>query len=150
MTRNRTLEQRIQRLEDIEEIKKLTATYSDHINKGWLGKEMAFDKLHGVFTADATWESAAMGVKVQGIDNIVSMLREKTAGPSLAMHNFTNPIIDVDGDTATANWLLWVAIAADGTPNEIHYSEDLRYTRTPEGWRIQALSLHFAQMLLKP
>ncbi|MEV5177001.1 nuclear transport factor 2 family protein [Streptomyces flaveolus] len=150
MPESNNLEQRIQRLEDIEEIKKLTAIYSDYINKGWLGKEMAFDKLPRVFTADATWESAAMGVKVQGVDDIVSMLREKTAGPNFAMHNFTNPIIDVDGDAATANWLLWVAVAIDGTPNEIHYSEDVRYTRTPEGWRIQAINLHFAQMLLKP
>lgn len=145
-----TLEQRIQRLEDIEEIKKLTATYSDHVNKGWIGKEVAFDKLADVFTADATWTSAAMGVDAQGIDAIIDMLREKTAGGTFAMHSFTNPVIDVDGDTATGNWLLWVAVAGDGTANEVHQSEDLRYVRTPDGWRIQALNLHFGQLLLAP
>ncbi len=145
-----SLEQRIQRLEDIEEIKKLTATYADHVNKGWLGKEVAFDKLAGVFTPDATWTSAAMGADAHGIDAIVAMLRERTAGGSFAMHSFTNPIIDIDGDTATGNWLLWVAVANDGHANEVHQSEELRYTRTADGWRIQALNLHFGQMLLTP
>ncbi|MEU6817865.1 nuclear transport factor 2 family protein [Streptomyces sp. NPDC046860] len=150
MAENLTLEQRVQRLEDIEEIKKLTATYSDYVNKGWIGKEVAFDKLPSVFTSDAVWESAAMGVKAEGIDAIVAMLGEATAGGSFAMHSFTNPIIDVDGDSATGNWLLWVAVAGGGKPNEVHQSEDLRYVRTPDGWRIQDLNLHFGQLLLTP
>ncbi|MGW2690210.1 nuclear transport factor 2 family protein [Streptomyces sp. NPDC001414] len=55
------------------------------------------------------------------------------------MHSFTNPIIDVDGDTASGNWLLWDAAANGGRPHEVHQSEDLRYVRTPDGWRVQAL-----------
>lgn len=78
------------------------------------------------------------------------MLREETASGSFAMHSFTNPIINVIGDTATANWLLWVAVANGGTPNEVHQSEDLSYVRTPDGWRIQTLNLHFGQILTTP
>jgi len=50
-----THEARIQRLEDIEEIKKLTATYGLYVNKGWNGEVVNFDKLPEVFTADARW-----------------------------------------------------------------------------------------------
>ncbi|MGW2964926.1 nuclear transport factor 2 family protein [Streptomyces sp. NPDC001220] len=150
MTDTTTLEQRIQRLEDIEEIKKLTATYSDCVNKGWIGKEVALDQLPDVFTADASWTCAAVGIAVHGIDSIIAMLAEKTAGGSFAMHSFTNPIIEVNGDSATGNWLLWVAIGGNSTPNEVHQSEDLRYIRTPDGWRIQSLELHFGQLLLTP
>ncbi|MFF4897926.1 nuclear transport factor 2 family protein [Streptomyces sp. NPDC001068] len=150
MTDRTTLEQRIQRLEDIEEIKKLTAVYSDCVNKGWLGKEVALDRLPDVFTPDATWTCAALGVEVHGIDSIITVLAEKTAGGSFAMHSFTNPIIEVHGDTAVANWLLWVATGGNTSPNEVHQSEDLRYTRTPDGWRIRSLEVHFGQLLLTP
>jgi hypothetical protein len=87
MSEATTLEARIQRLEDMEEIKKLTATYS-----------------------------------------------------------FTNPIIDIDGNTATGTWLLWVAGTNGDDGTEVFQSEDLIYARTPEGWRIKSLNLHFGAL----
>ena len=89
-----------------------------------------------------------MGVDVSGVVNIVKMLREKTAGGDFAMHSFTNPIIEVDGDTATGNWLLWVGIKAGSVANEVFQREDLNYVRACDGWRIASLDLHFGSMLL--
>jgi SnoaL-like domain len=146
MAESATLEGRIQRLEDIEEIKKLTATYGLYVNKGWNGEVVDFDKLPEVFTADACWQADAMSADVSGIDNIIELLTTATAPGDLAMHSFTNPIIDVDGDTATGNWLLWVAGTDGDDGTEVFQSEDLIYTRTPHGWRIQSLNLQFGAL----
>src|SRR5690349_12067713 len=54
---NATLQQRIQRLEDLEAIRDLTARYADAINKGWNGKTVDLDAVAQVFTTDASWES---------------------------------------------------------------------------------------------
>jgi SnoaL-like domain len=147
MSETSSLEERIQRLEDIEAIKKLTATYADYVNKGWDGKGVAFDKLPSVFAEDARWESAAMNVNTVGRDEIVQMLRKETAGGDFAMHSFTNPIIEVNGDTATGTWLLWVGVKQGDAADEVFQSEDLKYVRTVDGWRIQSLNLHFGTML---
>jgi hypothetical protein len=97
----------------------------------WLGKDVAFDKLLLVFTADADWQRSVICVKAVGIDDIVAMLRTATGGESFAMHSFTKPVIDVDAQagTATGNWLLWVSVADDGKPNEVHQSEELTSAR---------------------
>jgi hypothetical protein len=141
-----TLEDRIQRLEDIEAIKKLTATYGLYVNKGWNGEVVDFDKLPDVFTPDARWQAAAMNADVTGIENIIALLKTATAPGDLAMHSFTNPIIDIDGDTATANWLLWVAGTDGENGSEVFQSEDLSCARTPQGWRIKTLNLHFGAL----
>ncbi|QGQ95092.1 nuclear transport factor 2 family protein [Paenibacillus psychroresistens] len=142
-----TLEQRIQKLEDIEAIQKLQYTYGHYVDKGWNGKEVFFDKLPSLFTADATWTSAAMGVDVKGALEIVEMLKVQTAGGELGMHSFTNDIVDVDRDTATGKYLLWVGIKGSGQANLVYQSEDVRYVREADGWKIQSIVLDFASML---
>ncbi len=145
-----TLEERIKKLEDIAEIVNLTSAYGLCINKGWNGKSMDFDKLSSIFTKDAIWESTATNVKTKGIDEMIGMLKEKTANITFAMHSFTNPIIDINGDTATGNWLMWACINSEmNHPNHICQSEDISYVRTPEGWRINTVNLHFGQELLR-
>ena len=144
------LEIRIKRHEDIEAIKKLTATYALYVNKGWNGKSVDFDKLPLVFADDARWTSLAAKTDTVGCQEIVLMLKISTARIDFAMHSFTNPIIDVDGDKATANWLLWVAIKTGEVANEVFQSEDLTYTRTSSGWKIQTINLHYGAMLNAP
>lgn len=147
MNENKSLEQRIQHLEDIESIKKLQATYGHYVDKGWNGKEVNFEDLPTLFTEDATWECEAMGVNAKGIHNIINMLKEATADGELGMHSFTNPIIDIDGDNATGKYLLWVGVKGGGVTNLVYQSEDVVYVRTSNGWKIKGLKLHFAQLL---
>ena len=104
------IETRMQRLEDLEAIRTLTATYANMVDKGVNGKQVDFEKLPSVFAEKAHWAFAAGSVAVTGRDEIVKMLRGSTSPYSFAMHSFTNPIIAIDGDTASATWLLWVAI----------------------------------------
>ena len=145
-----TFEIRLKRIEDTEAIKKLTATYAIYVNKGWNGKEVDFEKLPLVFADDARWTSLAMKTDTTGCKEIIEMLKISTAGIDFAMHSFTNPIIDIDGDIASATWLLWVAIKSGEVSNEVFQSEDITYTRTNSGWKIQTIDLHFGTMLNAP
>jgi hypothetical protein len=142
------LERRVQRLEDVEAIRTVTATYAHIVDKGYNGKgRLDATALAGVFTKDATWTNAAFRARAEGVDNIVALLEKSTEPFKFAMHSFTNPVIAVDGDTATATWLLWVAVDMGAGGNQVFQSEDLIYQRTESGWKIKSIDLHFGQFL---
>ena len=138
---------RLQRLEDLEAIRTLTASYAHAVDKGTNGKQVNFDLLPSMFASDARWTSAASKTDAQGRDNIVAMLHGSTAAVTFAMHSFTNPVISIEGDTAKAVWLLWVGINGEGGPNQVYQNEELTYVRGADGWLIQSIDLHFGQML---
>jgi ketosteroid isomerase-like protein len=90
------LEKRITRLEDIEAIKQLKARYCeicDDLHNP--------DRIASVFAEDAIWESPDFG-QAQGHDEIRNLFSNFRDMFSFSQHNIMNPIIDVDGDRATA------------------------------------------------
>jgi hypothetical protein len=103
-----TTDERLQRLADIEAIKRLTADYAAAVNWG-AGIEVDSNAIRAVLTDDIHWKADAMNVDAYGIDAVLDIIGQPQPGISLAMHSFINPRIDVVGDTATGNWLLWVA-----------------------------------------
>ena len=132
--------QRLQTLEDIESIRKLKALYcaacDDDHNP---------DKLGELFTEDATWEASTMG-KAEGRVAIQTMLGDlgKSGIIRNSAHNVFNPVIEVDGDTATGHWrlvMLYTGIYPDGT---LHYSRIIgwyreTYARVDERWQFTSL-----------
>ncbi|XQW85470.1 nuclear transport factor 2 family protein [Thalassotalea piscium] len=69
------LEQRIQKLEDLEAIRTLQATYGHYVDKGWNGKDMDIEKLTDIFTEDALWEAPAAGVLANGHKEIIESFK---------------------------------------------------------------------------
>jgi SnoaL-like domain len=138
---DKSLEQRIQRLEDIEAIKKLQATYGDYVNQGWNDK--TFKDISELLTENATLENKDFKLSAKGNHNVSEALKQASVYP-VALHSFTNPIIDIDGDTATGNWLLWVAIQKGDDKMLNFQSEDVEYVRTDNGWLIQSIKFHLA------
>jgi hypothetical protein len=148
MSKELTLEQRIQRLEDIEAIKKLQANYGHYCDKGWKDKTMHCKEVALLFTEDATWESPNMGVFSKGRAEITAMFEDMDAGNPFFMHSFTNPIIDIDGDTAKAKWLLFVGGDTDEKATLTYGSYENKYVRTDQGWLIAAIRLDVAYLLV--
>lgn len=141
------LEQRIQRLEDIEAIKDVTARYAAAVSKGWNGKTVDLAAIPSIFTADARRESRDMGLAADGVDAIIANLPRSTSTVEFSMHTFLSPVITLDADTASGTWLMWIAPIIDNNPRAVYMSADMTHTRTGQGWRIQAIDIHHGMRL---
>jgi uncharacterized protein (TIGR02246 family) len=120
------LEQRLRRVEDIEEIRALLLAYATHLDAG---DHRAYAEL---FTADG--ELVAQLGQAKGREAIRALLDEKLGGAALprrtAFHLVGNSVIAVSGDKATSK-ALWAYITHDddGYPVILqlgHYDDELR------------------------
>ncbi len=100
----KSIDNRLQRVEDVEEINRLIVDYArgaDHGNN----REM----LTPLFTEDAVWEAKGFGGWV-GREKVIDFL-EAIAGEKVwwSLHYMISPKIDVaaDGNSATLIWYLW-------------------------------------------
>ncbi len=134
------LAERLQVLEDIEAIRKLKALYcaacDDDHNP---------DKLGELFAEDAVWEASSMG-KAEGRVAIQKMLGDlgKSGVIRNSAHNVFNPIIEVDGDTASGHWRLIMLYTGIYPNGELHYSRIIgwyneRYARIDGRWQFTSL-----------
>lgn len=94
------LEKRITRLEDIEAIKQLKARYCDICDD--LHNP---DRITEVFAEDGVWEGGDFG-KAQGHAEIRELFSGFRKQISFSQHNIMNPLISVDGDSATGSWYI--------------------------------------------
>mgnify|MGYP001282771111 CR=1 FL=1 len=92
------LEKRITRIEDIESIKQLKAAYCDICDD-----DHNPDRITGIFSEDGIWEGDGFG-KAEGHDAIRDLFKKFQKRISFSQHQVMNPIIKVDGETATGIW----------------------------------------------
>lgn len=93
-----TLENRVKRLEDIEEIKRLKAGYTYYADQ-WKYKELS-----DLFSENIKVDFGPLGI-YQGKKEVMKFYEETVPGLlSFMMHTLHNPIIDVNGDKATGLW----------------------------------------------
>ena len=96
------LEGRIQRLEDIEEIKQLKAKYCRFCDEGYDP-----DGIASLFTDDGIWDGGRTFGRAEGREGIRRHFTGAAKRISIARHQVMNPIIEVDGDSASGHWLLF-------------------------------------------
>jgi len=131
------LAEKIQKLEDIEAIKQLKYTYS-------LGCDRAINAgdaelLLTVFTPDIVWDGGEFGT-VEGLDGMKAMADGMPARITFTYHFFTNPIIEINGDTATGRWNLWAIYTwADGNDMVLAGIEEDVYKKVNGKWLIDKL-----------
>ena len=94
------LEDRIQRLEDIEAIKQLKAEYCAYCDDGYNP-----DGIAKLYMENAVWDGHALG-RFEGREAIREFFRGAPQQISFAIHNVMNPRIEVDGETAKGEWYL--------------------------------------------
>lgn len=92
------LEKRITRIEDLESIKQLKAAYCDICDD-----DHNPDRITGIFAEDGIWEGDGFG-KAEGHAAIRDLFKKFQKRISFSQHQVMNPIIKVDGDTATGIW----------------------------------------------
>jgi ketosteroid isomerase-like protein len=126
---------RLQKLADIDEIKKLKARYAAACDNNYDA-----DAIAELFTLDAVWDGGIFG-KAEGREKIRDFFRHAPAVFSFAIHNVTNPRIEVDGDLASGEWyLLQPATREPGTQAvwlaAVYHDE---YVRVDGKWLFQRL-----------
>ena len=96
----------------IEDIRRLKHTYMQYCDLGYPP-----DKLGPLFTDDAVWTSEIFG-RHEGRSAIETFFGGVSNDIVFAAHLALNPIIEVNGDTATGLWRLWMpcTIMEDGEP----------------------------------
>ncbi len=150
--RIRALESRLESLEAVEEIRRLKARYGELVDSrfgddGFLAPDRVApiaDEIAALFTADAVWDGAALGVS-RGRDEI----RERFLASTLTFswHFFVKPQIEVDGDTATGRWDILSPCTMPGDrPFWMAGVEDDRYEREDGVWKHKSMSLRVVFM----
>ncbi len=140
--------QRLQMLEDAEEIRWMKAYYAqvcdDKFTDGHVARPqeeidaMMRPMVERVLAEDAVWDGSPCGAPpLLGREAIFARLR--SSAWTFAMHYYVNPLITLDGDTAHARWmLLETCTAAEG--NQALWMSAVSeedYLRTPEGRRLR-------------
>lgn len=138
------LEARVRRLEDIEAIKQLKAEYCAACDDGYDP-----DRLAALFTEEAVWDGGRTFGVAEGREAIRAHFRGASERVTIARHQVMNPIIEVDGDRATGQWLLFQpCTAADSSGAEqavwlaATYSDE--YARDGDGWLIARTGIDVA------
>jgi hypothetical protein len=130
---------RLQQLEDVEAIRRLKAEYclacDDNYNP---------ERLAPMFSEDAIWDGGVLGV-AEGREGIREFFRAASRQVPFALHYVTNPIINVDGHSATGHWLLWEPMTFNtekgkqGIWHSASYQD--RYIKQDDQWLFQSVTI---------
>lgn len=130
-----TIEQRLQRLEDIHEITTLKSWYNLYANVGEGTGDP--EKFAALFTEDCIWDLS--GMELRGRDAIIERLREIERLQYIGVHTSTNPRIQIEpgADEAYGEWdLVFPVFPPNSTVQTTvcgFYWD--RFRRTSEGWK---------------
>lgn len=142
---SRSLEERVRILEDQQEIIKLKAKYVNYNDGGWKGPTHTNPQaVADMFTEDGVWDGRPGTGYAKGRAEIKQLFETFGAVPFI-VHYVTNPLIEVDGDTATGHWHALVTMTVPGEQalwNLGLYIEE--YVRTAEGWKFKTLRFETA------
>jgi ketosteroid isomerase-like protein len=133
MSRWEQLEKRVQALEDVNAIRNLKARYAaycdDHYNA---------DEIAALFTVDAVWDSQGLG-RFEGREAIREFFRGASQIFTFAIHYSLNGQIEVQGDSARAQWYLFMPCTL-GAGNRAMWRAGIdreEYVRVDGEWKFQ-------------
>jgi ketosteroid isomerase-like protein len=133
-----SLEERIRIIEDREEISRMRVKYTLFNDGGWNGMPTHhdIDGLMEMFAPDAIWDGSPYTPRAEGHDNIRQLMIDFQATP-FVIHNVMNPIIDVDGDTATGNWHAIIVASHGGEALWVFGNYEEEYVRLDGRWKFK-------------
>ena len=132
---NSDLAKQIQRLIDIEDIKLLKHRYArlcdDNYNP---------DGIASLFTEDGIWDGGFLGY-AEGRKAIREYFQAAPDKVAYALHSVSNPIIEVDGDTAKGYWYLFqpMVINPDSQAMWLIAKYEDTYVRIDGMWKFKKL-----------
>ncbi len=103
----KTLEERIQRLEDLEDIRRLKHYYYCHcVDRAVAGDTGAAEEIVGRFADDIVADFTGLPL-AEGKESVSAFYTQGVPSfLSWCQHRVMNEVIDIDGDTAKAVWYI--------------------------------------------
>ncbi len=134
------LEKTVQRLADIEDIKQLKARYASACDDDYNQ-----DDLVPMFAEDAIWDGGILGY-AEGHEGIREFFTAANSLVPFAVHQVSNPLIEIDGDTATGQWFLWQPMVFQGQALWLSAVYEDKYVRQDGKWLYQHLKLNIRML----
>jgi hypothetical protein len=134
------IEQRLARLEAVEEIRQLKHRYFAYCDDKYNPPGIA-----ALFTEDGVWEGELFGNHI-GRDAIREHFERVSSDIVFAAHLGMNSIIDVDGDSATGKWRMIMpsVVMKDGVKEArwllVAYEDS--YVKTHGRWMFKTMNIH--------
>jgi hypothetical protein len=139
------LERKIKILEDIEAIKKLKHRYCFLVDAGIAGDMAKIDELLANFTEDAWVDFSQFGVH-KGKKALESFFKEFVPQAlSYSAHLVSNPIINVDNNTASGKWYFFVpcTFRQSQMPTWILGKYEEAYVKIADKWHWKSMIARF-------
>lgn len=137
-----SIEERLQRIEEIEAIRNLKFKYAR------LADQQDPDAMAELFTEDAIWDGGEQFGRHEGRESIHKFLISTWQSLTWAIHLMTNPEIEIEpsGTEATGRWYLWEPATISGRPLWMvgHYVD--RYRKVKGQWLFSHVELGFEFM----
>lgn len=131
-----SIESRLRRLEDIEAVRRLDATYCRLLDDG------DWPALVQLFVPDGVFDGLS---RVRGHPALLAFFSGLAdAGMAVFWHHVSNHEITVDGDAAAVRSLLWQPCVVEGTAHVAAGRYTDRLVRTADGWRYTEKRVRFA------
>lgn len=132
------IEKRLQVLEDIEQIKQLQYRYLNCVMFA------TYDDIGDCFAENSTIDFGAPGHPIKGKGAIEKFFKEMLAKIHVGKEgNFeVHPIISVDGDKATGNWVMYIMYFYPRTGQSLFWVQgiyDVEYVRENGQWKFSLL-----------
>lgn len=135
-----SLEERVQRLEDIEAIRRLKIRYAQYCDANYDA-----DGIAALFTEDGVWDGGDFGV-YNGREAIRAFFAGISKQITFALHYMIGHQIDIDpsGNEATGSWYLLEPATLNGRAVWIAATYNDRYRKVDGRWLYSHLKLNVA------
>ena len=98
-----------------------------------------------MFTEDAIWDGSILGY-AEGRVAIYEFFAASSSLVPFAVHQVSNPLIEVNGDLATGEWYLWQPMVFQGEALWLSARYDDSYIRHEGQWLYQHLKLNIRML----
>ena len=118
-------------MRDESEIQRTINTYSQ------VASLLQWDKVLALYQPDAVWAVPSLGVRCVGHGEIRAQLTRFASGMEYVLQGNSPPVIDIDGDTATARTSIRETGKIPGEDTGFEYIGIYvdKLVRTPGGWK---------------
>jgi len=129
-----SIEERIRRLEDLEEIRDLRMRYHYYINEG------RYEDMPELFTEDALIDFGSVGT-ARGKEQIRAFYASAGKSLDLIVQFIHNHMVEVNGDAASGIAYLDARYAREGVSMIVAGRFTETYVRSQSGWRIDKMDV---------